>query len=332
MEKKYDVFGVGNAIVDMLAFVPDDFIASQGLQRGSMTLMDTERQARILHDLTDHKVELTPGGSAANTMVGIAQSGGTSVYCGKVAHDTNGEFYRQGMADAGIVFETEMAPESANPTGTSVILTTPDAERTMCTHLGISTSLSRADLNLDHLAQSKYSYIEGYLWDAEGPRAACIETFEQSKRLGLVTTFTFSDPFLVDRYHQEFLDIVPKYCDVLFCNADEARRLCETDSLDECCNRMGAMCDLVFITDGDKGCLVVQDNTITQVDGFDVAAIDTVGAGDAFAGGVLYGLTNNMGALQSARWGNYLASRVVSITGPRLSAPLAEKVAEVVAV
>ncbi len=332
MEKKYDVFGVGNAIVDMLAFVPDEFISTQGLQRGSMTLMDTETQAKVLQQLADHKVELASGGSAANTMVGIAQSGGTGVYCGKVANDTNGQFYKQGMEDSGITFETEMASATGEPTGTCVVLTTPDAERTMCTHLGISTSLSKSDLNLDHLALSKYSYIEGYLWDAEGPRAACVEAFEQSKKHGLITSFTFSDPFLVDRYHQEFLDVVPKYCDVLFCNADEARRLCETDSLDECATRMGEMCKTVFITDGGQGCLVIEDKTVTRMDGFEVVAIDTVGAGDAFAGGALYGLAHGMGSLQAAKWGNYLASQVVSIAGPRLSEVVSQKVAEITAV
>lgn len=329
MEKKFDVFGVGNAIVDMLAFVPDNFISAQELQRGSMTLMDTDRQASILHKLSDHKVELASGGSAANTMVAIAQSGGSGFYCGKVAHDMHGEFYRQDMEESGIKFDVEMAPETADPTGTCVVLTTPDAERTMCTHLGVSTSLAKTDVNIDHLAACKYSYIEGYLWDAEGPREACIEAFEQSKRLGLITSFTFSDPFLVDRYHQQFMEIVPKYCDVLFCNADEARRLCETDSLDQCAQQLGEMAETVFLTDGPNGCLVILNREITPVAGFKVDAIDTVGAGDAFAGGVLFGLAKGMGGLQAARWGNYMASRVVSITGPRLPESMSDKIEEV---
>ncbi|MGI9516785.1 MAG: adenosine kinase [Pirellulaceae bacterium] len=332
MDKEFDVFGVGNAIVDMLAFVPDSFIDEQGLDRGSMTLMDTVRQAGILQRLTDHKVELASGGSAANTMVAIAQSGGRGVYCGKVAHDTHGEFYRQDMEEAGIKFEVEMAPETADPTGTCVVLTTPDAERTMCTHLGISTSLHKSDLDVDRLAQCKYSYIEGYLWDAEGPRETCVEAFEQSKRLGVKTTFTVSDPFLVDRYHEQFRDMIPQYCDVLFCNADEAKQLCETDSLDECQKRLAKMCDLVFLTHSAKGCYVVAEGQATHVPGFQIVALDSVGAGDAFAGGVLYGLTHGMGNLQAARWGNYLASRVVEITGPRLHGSMSEKVDEIVLV
>lgn len=329
VDKNFDVFGVGNAIVDLLAMVPDDFIASQQLQRGGMTLMDTDRQASILHQLHDHKMELASGGSAANTMVAIAQSGGKGVYCGKVAHDTHGEFYRQDMEDAGIKFDVAMAPESSMPTGTCVLLTTPDAERTMCTHLGVSTSLTKSDINIDHLAASKFSYIEGYLWDAEGPREACIETFEQSKKHGLITAFTVSDPFLVDRYKSEFLDIIPKYCDVLFCNADEARELCGTVALDQCAEKLGQLAETVFLTTGPHGCLVVFNGKITSVPGFEVDAIDTVGAGDAFAGGALFGLARCMGAVQAARWGNYLASRVVSMVGPRLPGSMVDMIDEV---
>jgi sugar/nucleoside kinase (ribokinase family) len=312
--------------------VPDEFISSQELQRGGMTLMDTDRQASILHQLTDHKVELASGGSAANTMVAIAQSGGSGFYCGKVAHDMHGEFYRQDMQASGIQFDVTMAPERDNPTGTCVVLTTPDAERTMCTHLGVSTSLHKDDVNLDHLAACRFSYVEGYLWDAEGPREACIETFRQSKRLGLVTSFTFSDPFLVDRYHREFLELVPQYCDVLFCNADEAKRLCESDSLADCAKRLGEMAPTVFLTDGPNGCLVVLQGDVARVPGFQVQAIDTVGAGDAFAGGVLFGLAKGMGALQAARWGNYMASRVVATVGPRLPGSMSDKVTEIAVV
>ena len=332
MDKKFDVFGVGNAIVDLLAMVPDEFISLQDLQRGGMTLMDTDRQAGILHNLAEHRMELASGGSAANTMVAIAQSGGTGVYCGKVAQDTHGDFYRQDMEKAGIKFDVAMAPESANPTGTCVVLTTPDAERTMCTHLGVSTSLTKDDINVEHLAASKFSYIEGYLWDAEGPRAACVETFEQSKKHGLITAFTVSDPFLVDRYQKQFLEIIPQYCDVLFCNADEARQLCEVDDLDQCGEKLGSMADTVFLTDGPNGCLVVSQGNVTRVAGFQVGAIDTVGAGDAFAGGVLFGLARSMGAVPAARWGNYLASRVVSIVGPRLPESMADMVDEVTVV
>lgn len=328
--KKYDVFGVGNAIVDTLAQVDEQILTDLDLAKGSMALMDTENQARVLGQLEHQDLQLASGGSAANTMVAIAQSGGSGVYFGKVAHDTLGEFYKQDMEKSGISFPVPLAPETGLPTGTSVVLTTPDAERTMCTHLGISTTLKKSDLDIDMLAQSKCSYVEGYLWDAEGPRAACVEAFEQSKRMGILTAFTFSDAFLIDRFSSEFHNIVAEYCDIIFCNADEARQFFETDQIDECTKKMGAICDLAFITDGGNGCFVVEKGNVTQIAGFPVKPVDTVGAGDAFAGGALYGITNGLNPAQSAKWGNYFASRVVASYGPRIDGSMKEHLSSVV--
>lgn len=318
MQRKYDVFGVGNAIVDTLAQVEDGLVTQLGLNKGSMTLMDTIEQAKVLANLDHRNLQLASGGSAANTMVAIAQSGGTGVYFGKVAHDTNGEFYKLDMEQLGIDFPVPLAPEASLPTGTCVVLTTPDAERTMCTHLGISTALSKTDLDLDILAQSKCSYIEGYLWDAETPRDACIETLEHSKRLGVKTAFTFSDPFLIDRFADDFHRIVDQYCDIVFCNSDEAKQFFDTDQIDQCCEKMAKICELAFITNSEEGCFVIDQGRITRVAGFPIKPVDTVGAGDAFAGGTLYGLTNGLSPTQSAKWGNYIASRVVEQIGPRL--------------
>lgn len=316
------MFGVGNAIVDTLAQVGDRLVDDLGLAKGSMALMDSKDQARVLVELEHQNLQLASGGSAANTMVALAQSGGTGVYCGKVAHDTNGEFYKRDMEQTGISFPVPLAPESSLPTGTCVVLTTPDAERTMCTHLGVSTTLHKSDIDLDLLAQSQCSYIEGYLWDAEEPRAACIEAFEQSKKLGVRAAFTFSDAFLIDRFADDFHKIVYQYCDIIFCNSDEARQFFDTDSIEQCTTQMAKICELAFITDSAAGCYVVENGVVTKVDGFPVKAIDTNGAGDAFAGGTLYGLTNGMNAPQAAKWGNYFASRVVENIGPRIEGSL----------
>ena len=329
-DKKYDVFGVGNAIVDTLAQVDDQLITDLGLGKGGMALMDTENQANVLSKLEHQNLQLGSGGSAANTMVAIAQSGGTGVYCGKVTADTNGEFYKRDMEESGISFPVPSAPEASLPTGTCVVLTTPDAERTMCTHLGISTTLNKSELDLDLLAQSKCSYIEGYLWDADEPRAACVEAFEQSKKLGVRAAFTFSDAFLIDRFADDFHKVVSDYCDIIFCNADEARQFFGAETLEECTTKMAAICDLAFITDGSNGCHVVEKGNVTLVSGFPVKAVDTVGAGDAFAGGALYGITNGMTAEKSAKWGNYFASRVVESIGPRFQGSMKEHLASVV--
>lgn len=317
-QKKFDVCGIGNAIVDTLAQIENDFVESLGLTKGSMTLTDTVQQGRVLAKLENRNLHLASGGSAANTMVAVAQSGGTGVYFGKVAHDTNGEFYKLDMQQNGIMFPVTLAPEASLPTGTCVVLTTPDAERTMCTHLGISVTLSKSDIVPELISQSKITYVEGYLWDADEPRAACIEAFEQSRRLGVRTAFTFSDAFLIHRFAKEFHQVVDQYCDILFCNTDEAFAFFDTTDINRCCSQMAGICDLAFITCSGEGCYVIEKGQITPVAGFPVRAIDTVGAGDAFSGGTLYGLTHGMSPTQAAKWGNYFASRVVGQIGPRL--------------
>lgn len=316
--KKFDVFGVGNAIVDILAQVEDSFITECGLDKGGMTLMETDRQADILTKLEHQNLKLASGGSAANTMVAIAQSGGTATYTGKVTADTHGVFYKKDMEEAQVEFYVDMAQEASLPTGTSVILTTPDAERTMCTHLGISTTLTKQEVDIDRLANSKCCYVEGYLWTTDDQRASCIETFEQAKKQNVRTAFTFSDLFLVDLFKDDFRSLVNEYVDVVFCNADEARKFFETEDIDECARQMSQLCELGFLTDSGNGCFVTDSSGVQHVPGFPVKAIDTVGAGDAFAGGALFGLTNEMNPIDAAKWGNYFASRVVEIFGPRL--------------
>ncbi len=323
-DKKYDVFGVGNAIVDILAQVEEKSVVDLSLVKGTMALMDTETQSTVLHHLDSHPLQLASGGSAANTMVAVAQSGGNGVYFGKVSDDTHGQFYKQDMEQSGIAFPVPAADESSLPTGSCVVLTTPDAERTMCTHLGVSTTLHKSEIDADILSQCKVSYIEGYLWDAEGPRAACVESFEQSKRLGVRAAFTISDSFLIGRFADDFRRVISEYVDILFCNIDEAREFFETDDVDECTAKIGDICELSFVTASEQGCYVVENRSVQKVAGYPVKAVDTVGAGDAFAGGALYGITHGMSAVNAARWGNYFASRVVEHIGPRLHSSMEE--------
>lgn len=318
-KRTFDVFGVGNALVDILAHVSASFVADRKLPPGSMTLMNAETQAQVLQALELKDLKLASGGSAANTMVAIAQSGGNGFYSGKVSRDTYGEFYRQDMAQAGIRFDVSPAPETGLGTGTCVVLTTPDAERTMCTHLGISTGLTPDDIDVFKLAQCQFSYIEGYLWDADQPREACRKTFFESRRHGVRTALTFSDSFLIDRFHEDFRDLTCHHCDLVFCNADEIRKFCGRSDLQECIRELGQMVALAFVTHSEQGCYVVEQGRIEHVPGFPVKPLDTVGAGDAFAGGTLYGLSHGYSPRDSARWGNFLASRVVATIGPRLS-------------
>jgi len=328
VEKKTDVFGVGNALVDILALVDDDFVREHDLGKGSMMLVDTEKQGHLLNQLEGQELKLRSGGSAANSMIAIALSGGTGFYVGKVAKDIHGEFYRQDLLEAGIHFNVHPA-RGDGPTGTCLVLTTPDAERTMCTNLGVSTHLAKEDIDLDRLATCRFSYIEGYLWDGDDPRQASVTTMEKSVSLGIPVAFTFSDMFLVERFGDDFRRVMKDYCQVVFCNADEVRRFLGEASLADCARRLGELVTTAFITDGANGCHVVHRGEIQHIPGFAVQAVDTVGAGDAFAGGVLYGLTNGLDVTSSARWGNYVASRVVQIYGARLDEPLRDQVSPV---
>ncbi len=325
--RKTDVFGVGNAIVDTITFVDDDFIREHELQKGGMTLVDADRQASLLHGLEHHAQELRSGGSAANTMFAVALSGGSAFYSGKVSKDPNGEFYRQDLLKAGIHFDIH--PAQAGATGTCVVMTTADAERTMCTHLGVSTTLSANDIDPERIKQCKLVYMEGYLWDAETPRAACVYSMEQARAAGTRVSFTMSDSFLVDRYHADFREVMREYVDVIFCNRAEACAFAETNDLEAAARVIGALTELAFVTNSEHGCLVVRGGTIETVAGFPVKPIDTNGAGDAFAGGVLFGLAYDYSPAKAARWGNYLASRVVLQPGPRLEESVTHRVAEI---
>ena len=320
-DRQIDVFGVGNALVDILALVDEDFVREHAIEKGAMTLVDSEKQGGLINQLEGHDLKLRSGGSAANTMIAVAQSGGSGFYSGKVARDTHGEFYRQDLLESGIHFDVHPVAERG-PTGTCLVLTTPDAERTMCTNLGVSVHLHSSDIDRDRLKRCRYAYVEGYLWTGPETREACLETMQQAKRLGVKVAFTFSDFFLVDGFADDFHELVKEYCDVVFCNADEARRFCHQESLDDCCRHLSQIVDTAFVTDGPRGCRVLHLGEDEHVDGFPATAIDTVGAGDAFAGGALYGITHGLSLHQAARWGNWIASQVVQIYGARLEKPI----------
>ena len=326
---KTDVFGVGNAIVDTITFVDDDFIREHDIQKGGMTLVDSDRQATLLHALEKHPLELRSGGSAANTMFGIAKSGGTAFYTGKVSRDPNGEFYRQDLLKAGIHFDIHPADDGAS--GTCVVMTTPDAERTMCTHLGVSTTLSTPDIDVDRIKQSKFIYMEGYLWDAEGPREACLHSMTEAKKLGVTVSFTMSDPFLVGRYRDDFLKSTAEFVDVLFCNKEEACMFAEAETIEDAGRFIGERVARAFITNSESGCMIVENGNLQMVDGFPVTPKDTNGAGDAFAGGALFGLTHDYDMVRAGRWGNYLAGQVVQQAGARLEADVSGDVARILA-
>jgi sugar/nucleoside kinase (ribokinase family) len=328
-DKTVDVFGVGNALVDILVLVDHDFVREHDLTPGSMTLVDAEKQGRLLRHLEQHQLELSSGGSAANTIIAVSQSGGTGFYTGKVSRDSHGEFYRQDLLASGIHFDVHPAEVNHGPTGTCLVLTTPDAERTMCTNLGVSGDLGPEDIDIERLGRCKISYVEGYLWGAERPRQACLKAMAGSRHADVRVALSFSDFFLVDRYEADFRFLVEEYCDIVFCNAEEARRFSNVPDLEACAADLGSLVELALITNGPQGCLVVERGRVTHVPGFSARAIDSVGAGDAFAGGTLYGICHGLPPHRAARWGNYLASQVVQIHRARLNGSWADRLGSV---
>ncbi|HNE51533.1 MAG TPA: adenosine kinase [Leptospiraceae bacterium] len=321
MKKKYDVFGVGNALVDTLAAIDHDFLHKAEIRKGVMTLVDTESQNKLLTFLKDHKLELRSGGSAANTMIALANSGGNGCYTGKVADDEHGRFYKKDMEDAGIVFDVPPAKEGK--TGTCVVLTTPDADRTMLTNLGISTSLSKHDIQEERLKDSQIAYIEGYLWDGTNTKEASMHTMELAKKYGNKVAFTYSDPFCVNRSREDFVKLTQEFVDIAFCNHDEAMAMTETDNPEDAIMQLGTMCNLVFMTWGSCGAFIAVDGIVSPVTGYPVTSpVDSNGAGDAFAAGVLYGLTHGYSISKACKWGNYVASKMIMEIGARLSISL----------
>lgn len=322
----YNVFGVGNALVDIIYSTSDEFLKENKIRKGIMTLVDTETQKKILDKLDASKFTLRSGGSAANTMIGLANCGGNGVYIGKVGKDTNGAFYKRDMEKSGILFPVQAGEGT---TGTCLVLTTPDGERTMLTSLGISSEISKEDIDIEKLKNSEILYVEGYLWDKPSTKEACLYAMKVAKENGVKVSFTYSDPFCVNRSRDEFIQITKEFVDIAFCNHEEAMAITSTNNPEDAIRELGFLASIAFMTWGANGAYVVHDGIVKHIPGFKVKAVDSNGAGDAFAAGVLYGITHNYSLEKSCRWGNYMASRVIQEIGPRLSYSLKDKQEEI---
>lgn len=315
-----DVVGVGNAIVDILATATDGFVAEQGLEKGSMSLIDAGR-ARQLYGMVGESVKAS-GGSAANTVAGIASFGGTAAYIGKVNDDDLGRFFADDMNTIGVDFD--QTPAVGGPaTAMCVVLVTPDAQRTMSTYLGVSALLEPHDVHPETVERAAYLFCEGYLWDVESAKAAIRKAMDIAGANGSKVSLTLSDTFCIERHHQEFLDLVHGPVDVLFANRNELTTLygCE---LDEAVAKVAETVDLAFVTLSEDGSLVVAAGEIIEIAPEPVEVVDTTGAGDQYAAGVLYGLARDLPLAEVGRLGSLAAAEVISHMGPRPLRPLSE--------
>lgn len=320
MTKRYHVYGVGAALVDTEIEVGEADLVAMGVEKGLMTLVDEPRQAQLLSHLEGHLVhsKRASGGSAANTIIAIAQFGGSAFYSCKVADDDNGRFYLQDLRAAGVAHRDDGAL-AAGITGKCLVLITPDAERSMNTFLGISATLATDDLTPAAIATSDYVYIEGYLVTSPTGRAAAIRAREIAEQHGVKTALSFSDPGIVGYFRDGLREMLGERVDLLFCNRDEALSWAQTDDLEQAIAALKTVASTFALTLGADGALVYDGSQLHEIAPHRVQAVDSNGAGDMFAGAFLYGITQGQDFATAGRLASIAAATVVADFGPRLS-------------
>lgn len=311
----YDVYGVGNALVDVQARVTESLLAEIGFTKGVMTLVDEPTQTRVLGSLDGAAISRCAGGSAANTVMGVVDLGGKAAYAGKVGKDALGDFWLQDMRELGVAIEV---PQIAGQTGTCVVLITEDAQRTMLTHLGLSSTLGPEDISEAEIRRAKYVYIEGYLFTGESTKQAALKAIYLAKANDVKVAFTVSDPFLVGMNRELFWELIQGPVDLLFCNIEEARALTGHTDAVECAQHIHRNAADVALTLGADGSLLMREGQIIPIEGRRVQAIDTTGAGDMYAAGILYGITNGLSWRDAGHLASHAAARIVSQMGARL--------------
>lgn len=312
---RYDVTGVGNAIVDVIASADDAFLAKHTIEKGAMTLID-EARAKELYAAMGPGQEVS-GGSAANTLAGIASLGGRGAYIGKVADDQLGEIFGHDLRAAGVDYST--APLQNGPaTARCLILVTPDAQRSMNTFLGASTLFSKGDVDAERIAAAEITYLEGYLYDRDEAKAAFVEAARIARSAGRKVALTLSDPFCVDRHRDSFRDLVANHVDVIFANEAELKSLYLTEDFDAALASVRAETRIAAITRSEKGAIITSgsDTVAVPADAIE-KLVDTTGAGDLFAAGFLLGLARGAGLETCARLGVMAAGEVITHVGAR---------------
>jgi adenosine kinase len=320
---KYDVLGIGNAIFDVLVQTDDAFLAAHGMNKGGMALIDEARAASIYRDMGP-ATEMS-GGSAANTIVGIANLGARAAYVGKVKDDEIGRLYTHDIRAAQVAFDTR--PASGGPaTGCSYILVTPDGERTMNTYLGAAQELMPDDIDPAQIAAAAIVYLEGYLWDPKSAKEAFVKAAGIAHGAGRQVALTLSDSFCVDRYRDEFLDLMRKgTVDLIFANESELHSLYQTSDFDTALKQLRQDTRLGVVTRSEKGCVVASADGVIAVPAFPIPKmVDTTGAGDLFAAGFLFGLVRNAGFENAGRLGALAAAEVIQHIGARPQTSLKE--------
>lgn len=318
MSKKYNVYGIGNALVDIVTEVDDQFLQDHNIEKGLMTLVDEEHQTRVSNAINLNNSNMQCGGSAANSIIAVSQFGGSSYYSCKVANDELGNFYKKDLKDNGVDSNLNDETLASGITGKCLVMTTKDASRTMNTFLGITSNYSRTEIKEEFLKDAQYLYIEGYLVTSENGQDAMKYAKKLAEDNGVKTALTFSDPSMVKYFKEPMESIIGASVDLLFCNEEEAMLYTEKDNLPEAREELKKAAKKFVITLGANGAMIFDGDTFIDIEPYNVKAIDTNGAGDLFAGAFLYGITNGHSFADSGKLASLASSKVVTQFGPRL--------------
>lgn len=324
MPAAYDVAAVGNAIVDVIAPADDSFLAEEGLTKGAMSLID-EARAAALYKKMSAGVEAS-GGSAGNTTAGVASFGGRAAYIGKVADDVLGKVFRHDITAQGVAFSPRPLPPGAGlATGTSLINVTPDGQRTMCTCLGVANLLGPDDIDEDMVRAAEIVYLEGYLFDPDAARLAFAKAARIARDAGRKIALSLSDAFVVERHRSALLAFIDDAVDIVFANATEAQALFETADFDQAASLLGARVATACVTRGEQGSVIITEGARERIPAAPAAQVlDTTGAGDQYAAGVLFGLARGRPAAVCGKLGSLAAAEVIAHYGPRPQTSLQE--------
>ena len=317
--KKFDVFGVGNALVDCVCLVSDSFLDDNNIEKGLMTIVDDKKQKSIIEKIKDTDPFIQSGGSVPNSIYTLSNLGGSGYLSFLISNDSYGNLYLNDIKKSGINTADKKYFFGDGMTGSCLVLTTPDAERTMNTCLGASSNFSIKNINFDDLKLSRYLYIEGYLVTSDVAIEAIKKSISFSIENDVKISLTFSDLSMVKYIREKFLNILNHKIDLLFCNQEEAKTFTGENDFKKCCEKMLEYSELVVITKGDKGSLIVSNSGENiEIEPKNVTPLDTVGAGDTYAGAFLYGINNGLSLRKSGELASSLSSKVVTKLGPRL--------------
>lgn len=316
---KFHVYGIGNALVDMDYEVSTADLETMGIEKGVMTLVEADQQRKIMDHLCDHHCKKGSGGSAANSVIAVTQFGGQGFYSCKIANDDLGQFYLEDLHANGVRSNLHETVKEEGHTGRCLVLVTPDADRTMVTHLGITGDLSTKELVPEALQGSDYLYIEGYLVTSDTGRASAVEARKQAETAGVKTAISLSDPNMVKFFKDGLMEMIGDGVDLVFANEAEAMGMADTDSLEEAIAYLKTISKTFAVTLGPKGALIFDGENEIKIAPNPVKAVDTVGAGDMFAGAFLYGITQGWDFARAGKLASAASAKLVTSYGPRIT-------------